>query len=78
VDRIETMPETIQRLSTRARPASPLAPSADASAGADPTVDDAEANAGADESDEHAHLLARLEGLSLLQDRASAKMQPAA
>lgn len=75
VDRVETMTETIGRLSSRSRPS--LSPSADASAGADTTVDDAEANAGADE-DEHAHLLARLEGHALLQDRAAQKMQPAA
>lgn len=76
VDRVETLVETVGRMSSRSRPS--LAPSADADAGADPTVNDAEADAGADESDEHAHLLARLEGHALLQDRAAEKMQPAA
>lgn len=74
VDRIETLSETVARLSSRAK-APALTTAAEADAGAENTVT-AEADAGADTLTEQALHMARLEGLSILQDRAASKMQP--
>lgn len=73
IDRVETLGETVARLSSRSR--TPATTSAEADAGADPTVKAEADEAGANE--EQAHLLARLEGTGLLQDHAWDKMQPA-
>lgn len=77
VDRIETLGETVARLSSRAKAPS-LSASAEADdAGADTTVTEAEGNPGAEDPlTERALHMARLEGLSILQDRAASKMQP--
>jgi signal peptide peptidase SppA len=73
VDRIETLGETVARLSARAKPAlgTPAAHAEDTT-----VATDAEADAGAEELT-HAGALARLEGLALLQDRTMDKLQPA-
>ena len=74
VDRIETLGETVARLSARAKPA--LGTPA-ANAGEETVESETEATAGADDELTHAGALARLEGHSLLQDRAWDKLQPA-
>lgn len=77
VDRIETLGETVARLSSRAKaPALNTHTSAEElDSGASETVTAEEDTSGADVPDRTA-ALARLEGLSLLQDRAWDKMQP--
>lgn len=75
-DRIETLGETVARLSARATSPA-LNPAAEANAGADDDTATAEDESGADTQTERALHMARLEGRSILQDRAWDKMQPA-